>query len=58
MAKSEHIYHGDPRGHMDDITELKTRIRQLEEENKDLTAALVAATEREREQENWRMRGW
>ncbi len=54
MAKSDHIYHGDPRYHADDISELKVRIAQLEEEVKDLTIALVAATENK---SRWR-RGW
>lgn len=56
--KSDHIYHGDPRGHADDITELKVRIRQLEEENKELLQALEDATAKRIDRDNWRMRGW
>lgn len=58
MAKSEHIYHGDPRFHTDDITALKVRIRQLEEENRELLRALEDATARTVDRDNWRMRGW
>lgn len=50
--------HGDPRHWPEDIQRLKTRIRQLEQENKDLTDALIAATTREVDREIWRMRGW
>ncbi len=56
--KSDHTYNGDPRHHGTDITKLQTRIRQLEDEVADLTAALVAATTRERKAEEWRQRGW
>lgn len=58
MSKPDHMYHGDPRNHMDDITELKVRIRQLEEENKDLTRALEDATAKRVDKDNWRLRGW
>lgn len=30
MAKSEAIYHGDPRHHHEDITKLKARVKELE----------------------------
>lgn len=56
--KSDSIYSGDPRHHGDDIVKLQTRIRQLEAENKDLQNALAEATTRERDRDNWRMRGW
>jgi hypothetical protein len=53
VAKSDHIYSGDPRHHGDDIVKLQTRIRQLEQENKDLQEALTAATHNA-----WRSKGW
>jgi hypothetical protein len=56
--KSDHIYHGDPRFHADEITALKVRIRQLEAEKKDLEQALQEATTREQRSQDWRMRGW
>lgn len=52
MGKSD-VYAGDPRHHADDIVKLQTRIRQLEQEVKDLQDALVAATHNA-----WRSKGW
>ena len=52
------IRHGDPRHYPEDMDKLKVRIRQLEEENRDLRAALEAATARDVDRDNWRMRGW
>ena len=37
---------------------LVTRIRQLEEENKELLRALEDATAKTVDRDNWRMRGW
>lgn len=54
--KSEAGKHGDPRYHADDIAELKVRIRQLEEENKELTQLVERLTTRARE--DWRSVGW
>lgn len=58
MAKSEAGRHGDPRYHADDISELKTRIRQLEAENKELVQTLEALTSREKVRRDWRSVGW
>lgn len=50
---NEALKHGDPRHHSEDIAKLKTRIRQLEQENKELQDSLIAATHNE-----WRNKGW
>ena len=52
------IRHGDPRHYPEDMDKLKVRIRQLEEENKDLQDALEAATAKGIDQDNWRLKGW
>ena len=52
------VRHGDPRHYPEDMDKLKVRIRQLEEENKELQDALIAATTKQIDNDNWRMRGW
>ena len=56
MAKSEAGRHGDPRHHAEDIDKLKTRIRQLEAENKDLLQTIENITSKVRKE--WRSVGW
>ena len=52
------IRHGDPRHYPEDMDKLKVRIRQLEEENKELLRALEDATVKRVDRDNWRFRGW
>lgn len=42
----------------EDVDKLKTRIRQLEEENKELLRALEEATEKFPNKGDWRIKGW
>ena len=47
MAKSEHIYHGDPRHHATDISALKARVAELEAEVKDRDRQIQALKDAE-----------